>query len=206
MSTTSPGPRRRDRVADRGAPVEVPFDRDGRGGTPATISSTIAAGSSERGLSVVTTATSAARAATSPITRPLRAVAVAAAAEHDDHAARASRRRRARRRARHRARRACARSRRSTAKSWPASTRSIRPGTTIGASRPATIASSSKPDEERGRRGGQAFTTLNGPTSDDANGDRAAAARRELEHGAVGPQIDGAAPTRRRPRHRPRNG
>ena len=46
----------------------------------------IASGSSERGLSEVTIATSASRARDLPHQRPLAAVAVAAAAEHDDHA------------------------------------------------------------------------------------------------------------------------
>ncbi len=55
-------------------------------GTPATISSMMASGSSVRGLSEVTNTRSARRAPMAPMSGPLAAVAVAAATEHDQHA------------------------------------------------------------------------------------------------------------------------
>ena len=76
-----------DRAGDRGAAVGLALDVDAAAGTPPKISSMIASGGSERGLSEVTIATSASRAAISPISGRFAAVAVAAGAEHDDHAA-----------------------------------------------------------------------------------------------------------------------
>ena len=75
------------------APVGLGHEaRSGRAGprrTPTTISSMIASGRSERGLSDVTHTRSAERAAISPMIGRLVAVAVAAAAEHDARAGRA---------------------------------------------------------------------------------------------------------------------
>ena len=56
ITTTSPGCGERDRAADRRAPVDVALDVRAPPGTPARISSMIASGSSERGLSEVTSA------------------------------------------------------------------------------------------------------------------------------------------------------
>ena len=81
ITTMSPGRGELDRAADRGAPVDLELD------VPPSrarrhLASTIASGSSERGLSEVMIARSASRAADLPHQRALAAVAVAARAEH----------------------------------------------------------------------------------------------------------------------------
>ena len=89
ITTTSPG--RPPASAAAMARAAVGLDHDGGHGSRRaprrSTASMIASGSSERGLSEVTTTRRPASAATAPITGRLAAVPVAAAAEHDDHPA-----------------------------------------------------------------------------------------------------------------------
>ena len=104
-------------------------------GTPESTAEMMAAGSSLRGLSEVTTATSASVGRGGAHRRPLGGVTVAAAAEHHEHAALG--RRRGPPAGPRPGRRACGRSRRSRRSGWPASTGSNRPGTGGAADSPA---------------------------------------------------------------------
>ena len=84
-TTTSPGRGQRDGALDRRAAVDASRSTAAPA-RPAAISAMIASGSSLRGLSEVTIATSARSAAARAHQRALAAVAVAAGAEDDDHA------------------------------------------------------------------------------------------------------------------------
>ena len=151
------GPRVRERRA-----------RSPRGGrarpraVPSATSAAIAAGSSERGLSVVTIA----RSASAPRRRAPSAAASRGRGRRRRRRRRsAGRRARARRAARSRASRACARSRRSPRTAGPPRPTRSGPGTPSSASMPARIASSSIPSSRAAQTAPSAFARLKRPRS-----------------------------------------
>ena len=152
-------------IAARRSGSTLDARRRSSGDPRAAISSMIASGSSERGLSEVTIATSASRARDLAHQRALVAVAVAAAAEHADQRARRSAAGGAQ--GRSRASRGCARSRpgraNGLARRRPA--RSARARGAASASAAAAASSSARPAPRRSRARARAFSTLNCPGS-----------------------------------------
>ncbi len=133
----------------------------GRAGMPATISSMIASGASERGLSDVISATSASRAAISPMIGRLPRSRSPPGADHDDQLAR--RPARARRAAPARARRACARSRRRRRTAAPPRPAGSGPGAVAANASESGIVSAGAPSARAAAQAASAFKTLKRP-------------------------------------------
>ena len=167
ITTTSPGRSAGDgaRRSRPGGPRCARRRSRGRAGTPARISSMIAPGSSERGLSEVTIAPSARRAAISPHQRALAAIAIAAAAEDDDHARPRVTPRARLEHARQRVR-ACARSRRAPRSPVPRRRARTARRAPAAPAAPSHSAASSAPSARAAAIAQSAFSTLNRPGSE----------------------------------------
>ena len=122
----------------------------GTSGTPASMAARIAAGSSERGLSSVTTSTSLPARRGGAHRRPLARVAVAAAAEHGDQPAPGRAAQGGQGGARRRP--GCARSRRRRRTAGRRRTGSMRPGTTVPASPGSAVSDRRRRRRPAGRR------------------------------------------------------